>query len=93
MGPVGEHRARHAPAGPLRAVAALALLTTAIGKPAIAPLLLAGVVGLLLLQNRIDRRDRQFGAAPVGPEPALDFGPVLGSRPEHVRALGGGALR
>lgn len=45
-------------------------------KPTIPLLLLAVVVGFLLLQNRIDRRDPKLASAPVGAEPELDFGPV-----------------
>ncbi len=52
-------------------------------KPTIPLLLLGVVVGFLLLQNRIDRRDPKLASAPVGAEPELDFGPVQG--------LGGGA--
>jgi hypothetical protein len=55
-------------------------------KPTIPLLLLVVVVGFLLLQNRIDRRDPKLASAPVGAEPELDFGPVQG-----FRNLGGGA--
>ncbi|MCU1602335.1 MAG: hypothetical protein JWO22_3044 [Frankiales bacterium] len=47
-------------------------------KPTIPLLLLGVVVGFLLLQNRIDRRDPKLASAPVGAEPELDFGPVQG---------------
>jgi hypothetical protein len=67
-------------------------LAQAAQKPAIPLLLLGVVVGFLLLQNRIDRRDPKLASAPVGAEPELDFGPVQshGGRPAH-RTLGGGA--
>ncbi|MCU1622358.1 MAG: Cable pili-associated 22 kDa adhesin protein [Frankiales bacterium] len=52
-------------------------------KPTIPLVVLGVVIGFLLLQNRIDRRDPKLASAPVGAEPELDFGPVL-----H---LGGGA--
>jgi hypothetical protein len=67
-------------------------VTEAISKPTIPLLLLAVVVGFLLLQNQIDRRDPKLSSAPVGAEPELDFGPVLGSSPTRGRPLGGGAL-
>jgi hypothetical protein len=47
-------------------------------KPTIPLVLLGVVVGFLLLQNRIDRRDPKLASAPVGAEPELDFGPVQG---------------
>ena len=47
-------------------------------KPTIPLLLLGVVVGFLLLQNRIDRRDPKLASAPVGAEPELDFGPIQG---------------
>jgi hypothetical protein len=47
-------------------------------KPTIPLVLLGIVVGFLLLQNRIDRRDPKLASAPVGAEPELDFGPVQG---------------
>jgi hypothetical protein len=52
-------------------------------KPTIPLVVLGVVIGFLLLQNRIDRRDPKLASAPVGAEPELDFGPV--------RHLGGGA--
>ena len=45
-------------------------------KPTIPLVLLAIVVGFLLIQNRIDRRDPKLASAPVGAEPELEFGPV-----------------
>jgi hypothetical protein len=45
-------------------------------KPTIPLVLLAVVVGFLLMQNRIDRRDPKLASAPVGAEPELEFGPV-----------------
>jgi hypothetical protein len=63
-------------------------LAQAAQKPAIPLLLLGVVVGFLLLQNRIDRRDPKLASAPVGAEPELDFGPIQGLTP---RTLGGGA--
>jgi hypothetical protein len=56
-------------------------------KPAIPLLLLTAVIGFLLLQNRIDRRDPKLASAPVGAEPELDFGPVQ----QLGHGLGGGA--
>ena len=53
-------------------------VVAAIGKPTIPLLLLLVVVGFLLLQNQIDRRDPKLASAPVGAEPELDFGPVRG---------------
>ena len=47
-------------------------------KPTIPLVLLAVVVGFLLMQNRIDRRDPKLASAPVGAEPELEFGPVQG---------------
>ncbi len=64
-------------------------VVAAISKPTIPLLLLVVVVGFLLLQNQIDRRDPKLASAPVGAEPELDFGPVRG-RPGHP--LEGGAL-
>ncbi len=49
-------------------------------RPTIPLVLLSVVVGFLLLQNRIDRRDPKLAEAPVGAEPELEFGPVLGRR-------------
>jgi hypothetical protein len=48
-------------------------------KPALPLVLVVVVVGFLLVQNRIDRRDPKLASAPVGAEPELDFGPTLGS--------------
>lgn len=56
-------------------------------KPTIPLLLLAVVIGFLLLQNRIDRRDPKLVSAPFGAEPELEFGPVKQLR----RGLEGGA--
>lgn len=56
-------------------------------KPTIPLLLLGVVIGFLLLQNRIDRRDPKLASAPVGAEPELDFVPVRQLR----RGLEGGA--
>ena len=56
-------------------------------KPTIPLLLLFIVVGFLLLQNQIDRRDPKLASAPSGAEPELDFGPVLGPRPARGGAL------
>ena len=61
-----------------------------ISKPTIPLLLLVIVVGFLLLQNQIDRRDPKLAAAPVGAEPELEFGPIYRG-PEPGRPLGGGA--
>ncbi len=60
-------------------------------KPTIPLLLLIVVVGFLLLQNQIDRRDPKLAFAPVGAEPELDFGPVLRSGFSVSRNLEGGA--
>lgn len=73
---------------PLRVPNAIAAtVVAAVGKPTLPLLLLVVVVGFLLLQNRIDRRDPKLASAPVGAEPELDFGPVRG-RPGDPR--GGG---
>ena len=50
-------------------------------RPTIPLVLLSVVVGFLLLQSRIDRRDPKLAAAPVGAEPELEFGPVVRGRP------------
>jgi hypothetical protein len=50
-------------------------------RPTIPLVLLSIVVGFLLLQSRIDRRDPKLAAAPVGAEPELEFGPVLRGQP------------
>jgi hypothetical protein len=71
---------------------AIAKAITDLGrKPTIPLLLLLVVVGFLLLQNQIDRRDPKLASAPVGAEPELDFGPVLGLRPSVPKPMGGGA--
>jgi hypothetical protein len=64
-------------------------VTQAISRPTIPLLLLSVVVGFLLLQSQIDRRDPKLRSAPVGPEPELEFGPALGTR--HGRMQQGGA--
>jgi hypothetical protein len=60
-------------------------------RPTIPLLLLVVVVGFLLLQNQIDRRDPKLASAPVGAEPELDFGPALAKGPSVSRTWGGGA--
>jgi hypothetical protein len=60
-------------------------------RPTVPLLLLVVVVGFLLLQNQIDRRDPKLASAPVGAEPELDFGPVLGTGSSVIRTWGGGA--
>ncbi|MCU1595427.1 MAG: Cable pili-associated 22 kDa adhesin protein [Frankiales bacterium] len=59
-------------------------------KPTIPLLLVVIVVGFLLLQNQIDRRDPKLASAPVGAEPELEFGPARG-KGRQVRIVGGGA--
>ena len=59
-------------------------------KPTIPLVLVVIVVGFLLLQNRIDRRDPKLASAPAGAEPELEFGPVRSTRAAG-QPLGGGA--
>lgn len=87
------HRALPRPAAGLIATevpAAIArTVTQALSQPTIPLVLLSVVVGFLLLQNRIDRRDPKLRSAPVGAEPELEFGPALG--PRRGWMLDGGA--
>ena len=66
-------------------------LAEAVKRPTIPLLLLLVVLGFLLLQNQIDRRDPKLASAPVGAEPELDFGPALGGAGPLGKILGGGA--
>lgn len=50
-------------------------------RPAVPLALLALVLGFLLVQDRIDRRDPKLAAAPLEPEPDPEFGPAV-ARPE-----------
>ncbi len=58
-------------------------------RPTIPLVLLTIVVGFLLLQNRIDRRDPKLAEAPMGAEPEMEFGPVLARVPRGSTAAGG----
>lgn len=53
-------------------------LTETVRTPTIPVALVLLVVGFLLLQNRIDRRDPKLAAAPVEAEPDVEFGPAVG---------------
>ena len=66
---------------------------TDLGRRPTIPLVLLGlVVGFLLLQNRIDRRDPKLAEAPMGAEPELDFGPVLSRGPGRPGQMAPGQI-
>ena len=58
-----------------------------ITQPALPLTLLVLVFAFLLVQDRIDRRDPKLAAAPLEPEPDLEFGPALEPFPAAGRAV------